>query len=189
MVYLHVMIIDLQYVRDLSECLSQIRLVKMAGVIMEICVGNILFVPGGPRCTLAIILTTHCQPLLQKRNFLPQSVSVYLITKSKLNVKSTALDVLLQDIFPHESDASKLRTLTHICVQCEIVAGMCYESPIRLKATSNQEFVASATQMRCDRIRPFVTRTFTHLQINVVPVKGPPLVCEYWIGLQLAGIW
>ena len=65
------MIVNLQNMWDLSEGLSQVWLVEMAGIIMKISMGDVLLVPSSPSCTLAVVFTTHRQPLLEKWNLLP----------------------------------------------------------------------------------------------------------------------
>ncbi len=78
---LHIMIVDLQNMRYLRECLSQVRLIEMTCIIMKIRVSNVRFMLGGPLGVLPVFLPTHCKPLLEQRYFFPYSIGIDLISK------------------------------------------------------------------------------------------------------------
>src|SRR4051812_46509694 len=100
------MIIKSKNVRDLTKCFSQMRLIEMAGIVVEIGVANVFFVFCSPRRILASLLSTHGCPLLQERQLLPKSISVDLTTKTKLHVEPSTFGVLLENVLPHQAYAT-----------------------------------------------------------------------------------
>lgn len=98
------------------------RLIKMARVIMEISVRNVFVQGSCPGRILPGLLSARCQPLLQARKFLPQSVGIDLVAESQVRVEPAALDMFLHDVLPHVGEPAKARALVCADVQREVVA-------------------------------------------------------------------
>lgn len=183
-----IMVIDLQHVRNLREGLAHERLVKVAGIIMEIRMGNILLVPRRPGGVLAVLTTLHAEPLFEQRDLAPETVAVDLIAESQLHVEPTALDVLLEDVFPHEPDTAELGPFVLVGRGREVVAAVGDHAPARLVPAGYDEFVARAAEVGGHRVGPSLGARLGHLQVDVVLVEGPALVGEDVVRDELAGV-
>lgn len=79
---IHVMIVNLTNVRNLGKGFSQIGLVKMARVVVKVCVGDILLVSRSPRGVLSGFLATDGEPLLQGWNLFPHAICIDLTSQA-----------------------------------------------------------------------------------------------------------
>jgi hypothetical protein len=182
------MIINLQDVRDLRKRFPQVWLIKVAGIVVEVGMRNVFLVAGCPLDILLVLAAAHGKPLLEKRHFFPESITVNLVSQAQLDVEATAFDVLLEDILPHESDSAKLGTLVLRCSGGEIIARVCDETPTRFLTSSDNKLVAGAAQMGRDSVCPSFGTSFRHGELNIILVKLPPLVRENGTRLKLSGI-
>lgn len=189
------MIINCHDMRNLSKGFSQVWLVKMAGVVMKICVGNILLVSSCPNGVLSVFFPAHCKPLFQGRYFLPYPIGIDLASKPKLTMKASTFVMLLHNVFPHKPNTAKPGSLIRAHIQREIITRGCNETPACLMSASNQEFIPRATEMRCDRIRPFDRAFIFHPDIYIIFVECPSLmivdICRFqlpWIRRQISAL-
>lgn len=74
------------------------------------------------------------------------------------------------------TDATHTSTLIGIHIKREVVARSRNESPVRLMAASNQEFISRAAKMRSYGIGPFCTSMLLHLQIDIISIESPALM-------------
>lgn len=162
--------------RYLGIRFSQIRLVKVASVVMEIRMGGILFVPCSPWLILAVLLSAHGKPLLQKWYLSPQPIRIYLIAKTQLNVEATTLYMLSHDVFPHEPDAADPSTLVGTDVQRKVIARCGDEAPICLMEACYEEFISRASEVRSDCISPFGATSVFHFEVDIIPIERPSLM-------------
>ena len=119
---LHVVIVNLQDMRDLRERFPQVRLIEMARVEMEVSMRDIVLVPRRPRFVFPILFPARGKPLLQQWDFSPDPVSVDLVAQAQLRMESTAFDMLGHDVFPHEADPTQSRPLVGTHVEGEVIA-------------------------------------------------------------------
>lgn len=182
------MIINLHHMRNLGKRLPQMWLIEVAGIIMKVRMIDILFMLGSPRCILSILFPAHCKPLFQEGNLLPQPVCIYLIAKAKLRVETSTFDVLLHDVFPHETDPTETRALVGVDVEGEVIAGVGDEAPARLVATCDKELVPRAAKVGGYGISPLGAARILHWQINLVLVKDPSLMTIDGARFQLSWV-
>lgn len=182
------MVIDLRDVRNLRPRLPQIRLVKMARIVVEIGVFHLLFMSRRPWSVLARFLAAHLQPLLQQGNLLPHAIGKDLSTQSQLAVETANLCVLLHDVFPHVAHTAQLLAVIGANIERKIVPRRRDEAPVRFVSSRNKKLVARAAQMRRDGIGPLRRSGLLHLKVNVVPIERPALMRRDGDGFQLPGV-
>lgn len=108
---LHVMIINLANTRNTRPGLPQERLIKMARIIMEIRIPDLLLMAHRPRRIFPILLALDIQPVPQNRQLFPNAISINLIARRNLCVEASNVNVLLQDVFPHVPRAAETTPL------------------------------------------------------------------------------
>jgi hypothetical protein len=170
------MVVNLKDVWNLSKGFPKVGLVKVACVVMEIGMIDVLIVFCGPWCIFPVVFPTHCEPLLQERNLFPKAISIDLISKAELAMESTTLYVFLHHVFPHEAYSSEIGPILCIGIHGKVVARMCNKAPIGLMSTGNKEFISSTAEVRSYGVGPFGAEMFFHLQINIVSIKAPSLM-------------
>jgi len=97
------MIVERQDVRYRSKCFSEMWLIKMTCVVVEVSMSDLFLGLGRPWRVPPVVFATQSRPMPQGRYILPQSIGHDLIASSDLDVKTSHFLVLLQHIFPHRT--------------------------------------------------------------------------------------
>ena len=183
-----VVIINLQHMGNLRERLPHEWLVEVTRVVVEVGVSHVFLMPRRPWRILAILSSLHSQPLPQQWHFPPEPIAVDLVAQPELDVEAAALDVLLQDVLPHEAHASELGPLVLIRARREVVARMRNHAPASLIPAGHHKLISRAAQMACNCVCPPLCSLFAHLQVHIVFVEHPSLVREDVLRYQLARV-
>lgn len=140
-----------------------------------------------PRRIPPILLAANRSPLPQRRYILPQSICADLVSKPDLYMKATNLDVLLQDVLPHEAQPAESIALVHVDVHGEVVAAVREEAPGCVATAGDSELAACAAEVRGYCVCPFSVATERHGKVDVVAIECPLLVGIYRERGKLAG--